>query len=206
MVKNERKNIRAIRQLTVDIPCYFYGYFKSPGLKEYPNCDWVNEDYHIIRSGNIDQANCQRIAQNLFNIGLEFNIFNTLDYIVMVPLKSTSVSSLEIVIKELIRLIAVNLNKEIKFINDIFHVSDYRKFWENRLKISERKEEIANKITFNPKYYHFFNNKDLLIIDDIVSTGISIADIALLLKTNNVKLHLAALCYGSVYHWEQIYS
>lgn len=202
---NEATNFRMIDQLDMKFPCYFYGLFKSPGLRDYPDLKWVNDDYNLIKSSDLDEENCIRIASNLFALGQTFNLFQQVDYFVMMPLKSTSVSSLEKIILKLISLIAENLAIKIELISDLFLIEDYRKFWENRLKLAERKQEIEGKILLKPCYHHFFNQKNVIIIDDVVSTGISIAEVALILKQFNSNLNITALAYGSVYQWEKIY-
>ncbi|MGL5268378.1 MAG: phosphoribosyltransferase [Spiroplasma sp.] len=202
---SEATNFRMVKQLQIEVPCYFYGYFKSPGLKSYPEFKWVNNDFNLIKTKNLDEENCYRIASNLFFLGQKFNLFQKVDYFVMMPLKTTSVSSLEKVILKLISLIEDELAIKIKLIDDLFLIEDYRKFWENRLKFDERKKEIANKITLKQNYYHFFNEKKIFIIDDVISTGTSIAEVALILKKFNDKLNITALTYGSVYQWENIY-
>lgn len=206
MLKDEIKNTRSVKQLSINIPCYFYGYFKSPGLETYPNLNWVNEDYSLIKTKNLNKKTSKRLAKNLYNVGKKYNLFQNLDYIIMMPVKAKSISSLKIVINELWQLISININNKVKFIDDIFLISDYQKFWENKLNIDERKKAILNKISLKPEYNQFFNNKKLLIIDDVISTGVSIADIALILNSHNSNLQLSALCYGSVYNWEKIYT
>lgn len=202
----QETNFRVIKQNGLEIPCYFYGYFKSPGLTSYPNLSWVNEDYDLIKSNNLDDENCLRIANNLFLLGQKFHLFQNLDYFVMMPLKSTSVSSLEKVILKLITIIESNLAVKIKLVNDLFLVADYRKFWENHLNLAQRQQEIANKITLKENYQHFFDNKKIIIIDDVVSTGTSIAKIVATLKEQNNDFDINALAYGSVYQWEEIYT
>ena len=73
------------------------------------------------------------------------------------------------------------------------------------MKFQERKAEIANKIKLKKEYHNFFNDQRIMIIDDVVSTGISIAEIALILKKANSHINVTALTYGSVYQWEKIY-
>lgn len=196
---------RIIQQNNVNIECYYYNYFKSPGLKEYPHLSWVNEDYNLIKQVNIVHDVAIRLATNLFEVGQKFNLFKNLDYFIMMPKKPTSVSSLELVIIELVKIIKKKLNYEILFINDIFQVDNYPKFWENRLKVSQRKIEISNKIHLLPKYINFFNKKKIVIIDDVVASGTSITEAILTIVNNNNDFKIKALCYGSVYKWEEIY-
>lgn len=196
---------RLIQQSNLNIECYYYNYFKSPGLKQYPDFLWVNEDYNLIKQVNIEQDIVIRLATNLFEVGQKFNLFENLDYFIMMPKKPTSVSSLELVIIELVKIIKKKLNYKILFINNIFQVDNYRKFWENKLKVSERQMEITNKIHLLPKYINFFNKKNIIIIDDIVASGISIAQTILEIINNNNDFKIKALCYGSVYNWEEIY-
>lgn len=206
MELTKETNFRVLQQDNIAVPCYFYGLFKSPGLESYPNREWVNSDYELIKSKNLDAENCARIANNLWKVGEKFNLFANLDYFVMMPLKSTSVSSLASVIAQLIKLINEKSDKEVKLINDLFQVTDYRKFWENRLKLAERKQEIANKITLQTKYQHFFDGKNVVIVDDVVSTGTSIVQVTEVIKEFNDDLDVTALTYGSVYEWEKIYT
>lgn len=206
MELSKATNFRVIKQDSEAIPCYFYGYFQSPGLDQYPELAWVNDDYNLIKSENLDNENCLRIANNLFLLGQKFNLFQNLDYFLMMPLKSTSISSLAKVIDRLIMIIEEKLAIKVKLISDLFIVSDYRKFWENRLKLEERKKEISDKIALQAKYHDFFANKNIIIIDDVVSTGTSIAKIVMLLKEANPNLNVTALTYGSVYQWEKIYT
>ncbi|MBE4704336.1 hypothetical protein [Spiroplasma platyhelix] len=199
-------NFRMIEQDLLEIPCYFYGYFKSPGLATYPELLWVNDDYNLIKTKDLDDENCLRIANNLFLLGQKFDLFQQFDYFIMMPLKSTSISSLEKIILKLIGIIESNLAIKIKLINDLFLVENYRKFWENRLNLNERKNEISNKIILKPNYQHFFDSKNIIIIDDVVSTGTSIAKIAATLKDSNTNLNVTSIAYGSVYQWEKIYT
>lgn len=203
----KKTNFRIIKQSSIEVPCYFYGYFKSPGLESYPNFNWVNDDYQLIKSKDLDDENCFKIAKNFFVLGKEFGLFQNIDYFVVMPLKSNSVSSLEKIVLKLISLIETNLAIKVKLVSDLFQVQDYPKFWENRLKVSERKKEIKEKISLKKYYYHLFDNKSIIIIDDVVSTGISISEIALLLtKNNNDIISLSSMTYGSVYQWQKIYS
>lgn len=206
MELSKETNFRVIEQDALTIPCYFYGYFKSPGLKDYPNLSWVNDDYNLIKTKDLDDENCLRIAENLFLVGEKFNLFRNLDYFVMMPLKLTSISSLDKIIGKLINLIAEKLSIKVKLVSDLFLVENYQKFWENRLKLDERQKEIANKIDLKQDYQRFFINKNIIIIDDVVSTGTSIANIIGILKESNDKLNVTALTYGSVYQWEKIYT
>lgn len=206
MVISKETNFRVINQEDNTIPCYFYGVFKSPGLTSYPNLVWINDDYNLIKTKNLSDQECFRLANNLFLVGEKFNLFNNINYFVMMPFKTTSISSLDKIILELIKIIDNKLSIKIKLINDSFLVEDYRKFWENRLKLTERKNEIAHKINLQEKYYHFFNNKNIIIIDDVVSTGTSIIEVVSILKEFNNNLNVTALTYGSVYQWEKIYS
>ena len=98
------------------------------------------------------------------------------------------------------------MSLKIQLISDDFVVQDYLKFWENRLNLKQRKTEINNKIQFKKSYQSFFNNKKVIMIDDVVSTGISLAEIAINLWKFNQNLTITALAYGSVYQWEKIYS
>lgn len=196
---------RLIKQNNINIECYYYNYFKSPGLTEYPQLLWVNDDYNLIKQVTITHDIVETLANNLFKVGQRFNLFKKLDYFIMMPKKPTSVSSLELVIIELINIIKKKLNYEIVFINDLFQVDNYRKFWENKLKINERQMEIANKIHLLPKYINFFNKKNIVIIDDVVASGTSILQAALEIINNNNDFNIKALCYGSVYKWEEIY-
>lgn len=196
---------RLICQNNVNIECYYYSYFKSPGLKKYPPLLWVNEDYNQIKQVNISQDIVIKLATNLFEVGQKFDLFENLDYFIMMPKKSTSVSSLELVISELVKIIKKKLDYEIIFVDNIFQVDDYRKFWENKLKISERQIEIIDKIHLLPKYINFFNEKNIVIIDDIVASGTSIVQAVLEIIKNNSNFKIKALCYGSVFHWEKIY-
>lgn len=202
---NKENNFRIIKQSSVTIPCYFFGFFKSPGLEKYPNLPWVNDDYQLIKTKNLNDADCLKIANNLFLVGQKFNLFNDIDYFIMMPLKTTSVSSLEKIVLQLIKLIAEKLELKIHLINDAFLVKDYLKFWENHLNLKQRKTEINNKIQFKKSYQHFFNHKKIIMIDDVVSTGISLAEIAINLQKFNQNLTITALAYGSVYQWEKIY-
>jgi len=188
------------------IKCYYYNYFKAPGLSKYPNKTWVNADYDLIKQTTISTEDTIRIANNLYNVGQKYNLFSDLHYVIMMPKKSNSVSSFESIINELVNIIKNKLNYEIQFINDIFQVDNYRKFWEYRLKVNERKTEITNKIHLLDKYINFFDNKNIMIVDDIVSTGTSIAQIASIILNNNNDVNINALCYGTVYKWEEIYS
>lgn len=197
---------RLIKKNNVKIECYYYNYFKSPGLKKYPELSWVNEDYNLIKQPTISNDVVVRIATNLFEVGQSFNLFKNLDYFIMMPKKPTSVSSLELVIIELINIIKKKLNFEIVFINNIFQVDNYRKFWENKLKIKERQVEITNKIHLLPKYINFFNKKNIVIIDDVVASGTSISEVVLEIINNNNDFTIKALCYGSVYQWKKIYN
>lgn len=197
---------RLITQNNISIECYFYHYFKSPGLKKYPKLMWINEDYNLIKQMTIKQDVVVRLATNLFAVGQKFNLFENLDYFIMMPKKPTSVSSLELVVMELVNIIKIKLNYEVVFINDLFQVTNYRKFWENKLKISERQLEIANKIHLLPKYHNFFDNKNIVIIDDVVASGTSIAQAILAIFNNNNNFKIKALCYGSVYKWEVLYT
>lgn len=206
MELNKTINFRIIEQDSLAISCYFYGFFKAPGLKNYPDLAWVNDDYNLIKSKNLSFQDCSRIANNLFLIGQNFNLFNKVDYFIMMPFKTTSISSLDKIIFELTKIIKNKLSIEIKFINDLVLIEDYRKFWENHLKLDERKQAIANKISLQQKYYHFFDNKDIIIIDDVVSTGTSIIEVIKTLKKFNNNVNVTALTYGSVYQWEKIYS
>lgn len=126
MKTHERK--RLIKQNNINIECYYYNYFKSPGLKDYPQLSWVNEDYNLIKQATISRDVVERLATNLFEVGQRFNLFKNLDYFIMMPKKPTSVSSLELVIIQLINIIKKKLNYEIIFINDLFQVDNYRKF------------------------------------------------------------------------------
>lgn len=206
MELRKETNFRVIKQISFAIPCYFYGYFKSPGLKNYPDLNWVNNDYNLIKTKNLDDEICLKIATNLFSLGTKFNLFQNIDYIIMMPLKSTSISSLEKVILQLVKIIEAELGIKITLITDLFLVSDYRKFWENRLSLNERKKEIQAKIKLRENYYHFFDNKKIMIIDDVVSTGTSIAEVVDDLKEFNSTIDIIALAYGSVYQWEKIYT
>ncbi len=203
-MKTEQQK-RLINKNNINIECYYYNYFKSPGLKDYPQLSWVNEDYNLIKQATISHDVAARLATNLFKVGEKFNLFKNLDYFIMMPKKPTSVSSLELVIIELITIIKKKLNYQIVFINDLFQVDNYRKFWENKLKISERQIEIANKIHLLPKYINFFNKKNIVIIDDVVASGTSIIEAGLEIINNNNDFNIKALCYGSVYKWEEIY-
>lgn len=204
-MKLNKKNFRIIKRSSVVVPCYFYGYFKSPGLKTYPNLFWVNDDYNLIKSDKIFDEDCLRIAYNLFNVGQQFDLFKNLDYFIMMPLKPTSISNLEKIILKLILIIEKELSLNIKLISDLFLIENYRKFWENRLNLSQRRKEIAKKIDLKKDYYHFFDNKNIIIIDDVVSTGTSILSVSELLQKFNKKTSITALTYGSVYLWEKIY-
>lgn len=206
MELTKETNFRVLQQDNIAVPCYFYGLFKSPGLENYPDLDWVNGDYELIKSKSLDAENCARIANNLWQVGEKFNLFAKLDYVIMMPLKSTSVSSLASIVEQLIKLVREKSSKEIKLIADLFQVADYRKFWENRLKLDERKQEIANKIILQTKYHRFFDGKNVLIIDDVVSTGTSIVQVTEVIKEFNDDLDVSALTYGSVYEWEKIYT
>lgn len=206
MELTKETNFRVLQQGSIAVPCYFYGLFKSAGLESYPDLDWVNPDYQLIKSKSLDAENCVRIANNLWQVGEKFNLFANLDYFIMMPLKSTSISSLANVIEQLIKLIKEKSGKEVQLINDLFQVADYRKFWENRLKLNERKQEITDKITLQEKYQHFFDGKNVVIIDDVVSTGTSIVKVTEVIKEFNDDLDVTALTYGSVYEWEKIYT
>lgn len=202
-----KKHFRYIKQLGISSECYFYGYFKSPGLRHYRNNDWVNDDYLKIKNKFILKKDILRIANNYFSIGQNYNLFSKIDYVIMMPLKSSSVSNLENIIDQLLVDIKKNkINDKVKFLKDVFSVQDYKKFWENKMKLEERKKEINDKITLNKKYINFFNNKNILIIDDVVSTGVSIAEVSLILGKNNFNIKTSALCYGTVYKWKKIYS
>lgn len=206
MELTKETNFRMIEQEKLAIPCYFYGYFKSPGLESYPELPWINDDYNLIKTKDLDEQHCAEIANNLFLLGKKFDLFQNLDYFVMMPLKSTSISSLEKVILKLIALIESNLAVKIKLVSDLFIVQDYRKFWENRLNLADRKKEIDHKISLKPNYQHLFDDKNIIIIDDVVSTGTSIAQVILQLQSANKNVSFKALTYGSVYQWEKIYS
>lgn len=200
-----QKQKRLIQQDDINIECYYYDYFKSPGLNSYPQLSWVNDDYYLIKQPIISEAETLRLATNLFMVGQKFNLFNGVDYFIMMPQKPTSVSSLEIIIKQLVKIIKCKLNIKIEFLDNIFHVKNYRKFWQNKLKVSERKTEIANKINLLAKYENHFTSKKIIIIDDVVSSGISIAQIITILSDSNYNFNVKALCYGSVYNWQEIY-
>lgn len=202
---SKENNFRIIKQSALEIPCYFFGFFKSPGLEKYPNLPWVNDDYQLIKTKNLVDSDCFKIANNLFLLGEKFSLFNNVDYFIMMPLKTTSVSSLEKIILQLIKLIIEKLGLKIKLISDAFLVKDYLKFWENHLNLKQRKTAINNKISFKESYQHFFDNKKIIIIDDVVSTGTSLAEIAVNLQKFNQNLTITALAYGSVYQWEKIY-
>ncbi|MDQ7983157.1 MAG: hypothetical protein REH79_02975 [Spiroplasma sp.] len=203
---SRKNNFRLIKQSSVEIPCYFFGFFKSPGLAKYPNLPWINDDYQLIKTKNIKAIDCNKIANNLFLVGKKFNLFNNVNYFITMPLKNSSVSSLEKVVSQLIKLVDQHLGLKIKLINDAFIVEDYLKFWENRLTLKQRQVEISNKIVFKDKYYNFFDDQKIIIIDDVVSTGTSIAEIALSLKKFNQSMAFTALVYGSVYQWQKIYN
>lgn len=206
MSLSKENNFRIIKQSSVKIPCYFFGFFKSPGLEKYPNLPWVNDDYQLIKTKNLKDDDCIKIANNLFLVGQKFNLFNDINYFITMPLKSTSVSSLEKIVLQLAKLIDEKLGLKIELINDAFIVKDYLKFWENHLNLKQRKTEINNKIYFKQNYKHFFDNKKIIMIDDVVSTGISLAEIAINLQEFNQNLKITALAYGSVYQWKKIYS
>jgi len=128
-MKLEKKtNFRIIKQSSVEVPCYFYGYFKSPGLKKYPKLNWVNDDYNLIKTKNLNDESCLRIANNLFFLGNKFNLFQKFNYFIMMPLKTTSISSLEKIILKLINLIENRLAIKIELITNLFVVKDYHKF------------------------------------------------------------------------------
>ncbi|WP_308150198.1 phosphoribosyltransferase [Spiroplasma sp. AdecLV25b] len=196
---------RLIQQNNINIECYYYNYFKSPGLNSYPQLSWVNDDYNLIKQPTISEEECLRLATNLFIVGQKYNLFNGVDYFIMMPKKPTSVSSLEVIINQLVKMISDKLNIKIEFLDNIFYIENYRKFWQNKLKVSERQAEIANKIHLLVKYENYFTNKWIIIIDDVVSSGTSIAQVITTLWDNNHNFNVKALCYGSVYNWQEIY-
>ena len=204
-LQKQEQQKRLIQQNNINIECYYYDYFKSPGLNNYPQLSWVNDDYNLIKQPTISQNDCLRLATNLFTVGEKYSLFNDIDYFIMMPKKLTSVSNLELIINQLVKIIDHKLNIKIKFLDNIFSVENYRKFWQNKLKVSERQTEIANKIHLLIKYENYFTNKKIIIIDDVVASGTSIAQVIMALNNSNQNLNVKALCYGSVYKWEKIY-
>lgn len=204
-LQKQEQQKRLIQQNNINIECYYYDYFKSPGLNNYPELSWVNDDYNLIKQPTISDEDCLRLATNLFIVGQKYNLFNDIDYFIMMPKKPTSVSSLNFIIKQLVKIINDKLNIKIKFLDNIFFVEDYRKFWQNKLKVSERQTEITNKIHLLVKYDNYFTNKKIIIIDDVVSSGTSILQVITTLNSSNHNFNVKALCYGSVYNWQEIY-
>ena len=120
---------RFIDQAGILIPCYYYNYFKSPGLKTYPEETRVNSDYNLIKVQVVANSDIFRIASNFYYVGSKFQLFLQVDYIIMMPLKPNSFSNMGQIITNLVTIIHKN-NQEskIEFINDLFLVKPYRQF------------------------------------------------------------------------------
>jgi len=58
---------------------------------------------------------------------------------------------------------------------------------QTHLNIKEREENIKNAFEFNLKYVSQFKNTNVIIIDDVVTTGTTLNEIIKLLRKNSVK-------------------
>jgi predicted amidophosphoribosyltransferase len=200
---------RKIKQFNLSFDCYYYNYFNSEKNKLKSKKD-INQDYFLIKEkenkGLVDKIS------NIFWKIIKKKIINNLDYIIFVPLKKTTFSLIPSISKKLTNIINqsdqyLKLDKKVILIDNLFRIIDYRKFYKFFFSENERKLEIKDKIFINDNEYKKFNwcKKEVLIIDDIVSTGTTIAKITSLLKEKEETLNFKALCYGSVYQWKKIY-
>ena len=117
------------------------------------------------------------------------NIFN-FDYIIPVPLHK---------IKERERgfnqsnFIANGIGKILnKKIQSNFVLRNKNTVSQTKLNYSERKENIENAFKINPKMSKFIGGKSFLIVDDVITTGSTIKEVAKVLKNNGADLVFVA--------------
>jgi phosphoglycolate phosphatase-like HAD superfamily hydrolase/ssDNA-binding Zn-finger/Zn-ribbon topoisomerase 1/pyrimidine operon attenuation protein/uracil phosphoribosyltransferase len=92
---------------------------------------------------------------------------NSIDIVTIIPSKKNKVARLEKMLK---KIEDINENKDIKFINDIFWFNDDARSVKELGKL-ERYSELKEKMHFNEKYSDLINGKNILILDDVITSG-----------------------------------
>ncbi|MEZ0537214.1 ComF family protein [Caldicellulosiruptoraceae bacterium PP1] len=90
-------------------------------------------------------------------------------------------------------LLAMKLSKLLKtrYVNVLIRTKDTKPFY--KLKKEQREKEIRNSIVINKRYIDLIKDKNVLLIDDIFTTGATLNECSRILKENGAQKVFAAV-------------
>ena len=130
----------------------------------------------------------------LFGIELKNSVFNEIDYIIPVPLHSAKLRKRGFNQSNVIASgISETLNKTVKD-KSLFRIKNTDT--QTKKTVEERRENV--KSVFKVKYPKQLENKHILLIDDVITTGSTLASCAEeILKIKNTKVSVATLAVAA---------
>lgn len=146
---------------------------------------------------NAIQFWADKSIQNLQTINIKF------DFIVRILASSELIANESHPLSIMSSHIAKNLN--IQYIPMILQKTEITKTMHKLNSVREREREIANKYVINENINFDLSNKNVLIIDDIFTSGTTSQEVAKTFKNRWNSVNCYLLCLGKTYRPKQNY-
>jgi predicted amidophosphoribosyltransferase len=197
--------IRKINQNNCKFSVFFHGYFLSDKLTLTKKVKYrfINQEYEKIKHSHIKSNDLHKLVNNLFLQLLKVTKIYHIKYFITIPQKPDTTTNIFLISQTLINKFNDCFpQKKIQLLpQNLFNVHPYRRFYQFKFKLMERKQEIQNKITLNSHVFNQYqwHKTGVILFDDVVSTGVTMSEIGKLLCEQDSSINLVGLSYGSVY-------